>query len=85
MSDQSYILPGSHVTYLALLQAPVIFGAVTIFGIVSWYFVPEDKWLRRDVVLKGLQEAGGEDAVQELNRDGNLVNADDGYDAKKKL
>ncbi|KAI0761761.1 hypothetical protein BC629DRAFT_1584115 [Irpex lacteus] len=66
--------------------APVIFGAVTIFGVISWYFVPEDKWLRRDVVLRGLQEGGGEDAVQELNRDGNnVVNATEAYDIKKKL
>ncbi len=72
-------------TYSSVPQAPVIFGAVTIFGVISWYFVPEDKWLRRDVVLRGLQEGGGEDAVQELNRDGNVVNAMEAYDIKKKL
>ncbi|KAJ6516258.1 gamma-aminobutyric acid transporter [Mycena sanguinolenta] len=32
--------------------APVIFGAVTIFGVASWYFTPEDKWLRRELVLQ---------------------------------
>ncbi|PCH41638.1 amino acid transporter [Wolfiporia cocos MD-104 SS10] len=31
--------------------AAVIFGAVTIFGILSWYFVPEERWLRRDQIL----------------------------------
>jgi len=25
--------------------SPVIFGAITIFGILSWWFTPEDKWL----------------------------------------
>ncbi|WPH04183.1 putative amino acid permease [Acrodontium crateriforme] len=25
--------------------SPVIFGAITLFGIISWYFTPEDKWL----------------------------------------
>ncbi|KAJ7342885.1 gamma-aminobutyric acid transporter [Mycena albidolilacea] len=34
--------------------ACVIFGAVTIFGIASWYFTPEDKWLRRELVLQAL-------------------------------
>jgi len=35
--------------------AGVILGAVTIFAILSWYFVSEDKWLRRDHLLQGLQ------------------------------
>lgn len=35
-------------------QAGVILGAVTIFGIVSWYFIPEQKWLRREQVLRAL-------------------------------
>ncbi|KAI0092481.1 hypothetical protein BDY19DRAFT_990199 [Irpex rosettiformis] len=61
--------------------APVIFGAVTIFGIISWYFVPEDKWLCREVVLKGLQETGAEDVTQ----DGNVVTEIDEYDTKKNL
>lgn len=34
--------------------APVIFGAVTVFGIASWYLTPEDKWLRRELILQGL-------------------------------
>lgn len=32
----------------------MIFGAVTIFGIASWWFMPEEKWLRREQVLQGL-------------------------------
>ncbi|KAJ8085847.1 hypothetical protein PM082_004666 [Marasmius tenuissimus] len=35
--------------------ACVIFGSVTLFGIASWYFTPEDKWLRREVILQGLK------------------------------
>lgn len=35
--------------------ACVIFGAVTIFGIASWYFTPEEKWLRREQVLQALR------------------------------
>ncbi|KAJ6622561.1 amino acid transporter [Mycena sp. CBHHK59/15] len=37
--------------------ACVIFGAVTVFGIASWYLTPEDKWLRRELVLKALHTA----------------------------
>ncbi|KAI1788965.1 hypothetical protein LXA43DRAFT_1183593 [Ganoderma leucocontextum] len=37
--------------------APVILGVVTIFGILSWYFVPADKWLRREQVLQQLKVA----------------------------
>ncbi|KAK7031520.1 gamma-aminobutyric acid transporter [Favolaschia claudopus] len=37
--------------------AVVIFGAVTIFGIACWYFTPEEKWLRRELVLQALQTA----------------------------
>lgn len=39
--------------------ACVIFGAVTIFGVLSWYFTPEDKWLRREHVLQSLKAADG--------------------------
>lgn len=27
------------------LDSPVIFGAITIFGIVTWWLTPEEKWL----------------------------------------
>ncbi|OJA18356.1 hypothetical protein AZE42_00733 [Rhizopogon vesiculosus] len=36
----------------------VIFGAISIFALLSWYFTPEDKWLRRDQILKGLETVG---------------------------
>ena len=42
--------------------ACVIFGSVTIFGILSWYFIPEHKWLRREAVIKAMAEA---DAARE--------------------
>ncbi|KAF9242947.1 hypothetical protein BU15DRAFT_86712 [Melanogaster broomeanus] len=32
--------------------AVVIFVAISIFAFISWYFTPEDKWLRRDQSLK---------------------------------
>jgi len=25
--------------------SPVIFGVITIFGILTWWFTPEEKWL----------------------------------------
>ncbi|KAI0959235.1 hypothetical protein AcW1_004115 [Taiwanofungus camphoratus] len=37
--------------------ACVIFGSVTIFGILSWYFIPEEKWLRREQILRALEVA----------------------------
>ena len=40
-----------------VIQASVIFGAVTIFGILSWYFTPEHKWLRREKVVQALAGA----------------------------
>ena len=36
-------------------QASVIFGAITIFGFLSWYFTPPENWLRREQVLQALQ------------------------------
>lgn len=36
-------------------QACVIFGAVTVFGVASWYFTPEEKWLRPELVAQALK------------------------------
>ncbi|KAF2395733.1 amino acid transporter [Trichodelitschia bisporula] len=33
------------VTAQSFNYSPVIFGAITIFGILSWWLTPEDKWL----------------------------------------
>ncbi|KIK55367.1 hypothetical protein GYMLUDRAFT_76583 [Collybiopsis luxurians FD-317 M1] len=41
--------------------ACVILGAVTIFGILSWYFTPEEQWLRREQILQALHSADGEE------------------------
>ena len=30
------------------MQAGVIFGAVTLIAIGTWYVTPEDRWLRRE-------------------------------------
>ncbi|KAG0695785.1 hypothetical protein DFH29DRAFT_1005150 [Suillus ampliporus] len=38
-----------------LSKAVVIFGAITIFAFLSWYFTPEEKWLRKDQILKALE------------------------------
>ncbi|KAG2357526.1 amino acid transporter [Suillus spraguei] len=35
----------------------VIFGAISIFAFLSWYFTPEEKWLRKDQILKAYETA----------------------------
>ena len=37
------------------MEAIVIFAAISIFALLSWYFTPKDKWLRRDLILKALE------------------------------
>ncbi|CAL1710066.1 unnamed protein product [Somion occarium] len=48
--------------------ACVILGTVTIFGMISWYFVPDDKWLRKDQIARGL--AAADAYVPPQDRDG---------------
>jgi hypothetical protein len=36
-------------------KSVVIFGAISIFAFLSWYFTHEDKWLRKDQILKALE------------------------------
>jgi len=45
--------------------ACVIFGTVTIFGVMSWYFTPEEKWLRREQVLQALHAADQPETTRE--------------------
>ncbi|KAH8102840.1 amino acid permease-domain-containing protein [Cristinia sonorae] len=45
------------VTAASFNFAGVILGAVTIFGVLSWYFIPEDKWLRNSLVEQTLRAA----------------------------
>ncbi|EJD00811.1 amino acid transporter [Fomitiporia mediterranea MF3/22] len=40
--------------------ACVIFGAATIFGILSYILTPEDKWLPREKILQALHTADGD-------------------------
>ncbi|GLB33307.1 putative gamma-aminobutyric acid transporter [Lyophyllum shimeji] len=37
--------------------ACVIFGAVTIFGIISWWLTPEERWLRREILVKSYENS----------------------------
>ncbi|KAJ7147949.1 gamma-aminobutyric acid transporter [Mycena filopes] len=53
--------------------AVVIFGAVTIFGVASWYFTPEDKWLRKELVMQALRTADEVPSVDEATHDGHGV------------
>jgi hypothetical protein len=39
--------------------ACVIFGSVTIFAILSWYFMAPDKWLRQEQIERALHTAEG--------------------------
>ncbi|KAF9779457.1 amino acid transporter [Thelephora terrestris] len=40
--------------------AGVILGSITIFAILSWWFVPGDKWLTREQVVKAMNSADEE-------------------------
>ncbi|PFH50562.1 hypothetical protein AMATHDRAFT_40760 [Amanita thiersii Skay4041] len=46
--------------------ACVIFGSVTIFGILTWYFTPEEKWLRREQILQALAATEGSEVNSEI-------------------
>ncbi|ETW84621.1 amino acid transporter [Heterobasidion irregulare TC 32-1] len=37
--------------------ACVIFGTVTVFAVLSWYFTPAEKWLRQEQILQALHSA----------------------------
>jgi len=39
--------------------ACVILGSVTIFAILSWYFIPAEKWLRQEQIERALHSAEG--------------------------
>ncbi|KAI0043164.1 amino acid transporter [Auriscalpium vulgare] len=55
--------------------ACVIFGAVTIFAIMSWYFTPASSWLRQEQVEQALRNTSGDAAPVE--HDGSLGDHDD--------
>ncbi|KAF8972773.1 amino acid transporter [Flammula alnicola] len=37
--------------------ACVIFGSITVFGVLTWYFTPPEKWLPREHILQALDAA----------------------------
>ncbi|KAI9507215.1 amino acid transporter [Russula earlei] len=39
--------------------ACVIFGSVTIFAILSWYFIPAEKWLRQEQIEQAMRITEG--------------------------
>lgn len=45
--------------------SPVIFFAITVFGVLTWFFIPEDKWLpsARLGRLREMQEDGADHAA----------------------
>ncbi|QRV72295.1 amino acid permease [Ceratobasidium sp. AG-Ba] len=55
------------VTAQSLNFAGVILGAVTIFGIISWFVTPEERWLRTSQTKQVYD--GADHAVPELRRD----------------
>ena len=41
-------------------QAGVILGAITIFAILSWWFIPAESWLPREQVMRALNTSDEE-------------------------
>jgi hypothetical protein len=42
-----------------------IFGSVSVFAVLSWYFIPPNKWLRQEQIERALHTAEGHpDAVE---------------------
>ncbi|KAI0002877.1 hypothetical protein BJV74DRAFT_813839 [Russula compacta] len=45
--------------------ASVIFGSVTIFAILTWYYTPADQWLRQEQIERAMRTADGQpDAIE---------------------
>lgn len=60
-----YTFPVSAATFN--FASPVFVG-VTILGVVSWWFTPEDRWLSREFIAQaraGIQVASDEDLTGE--------------------
>jgi len=45
--------------------ACVIFGAVTIFAVLSWYFVPAHQWLRQEQIERAMRIVEGQPETAE--------------------
>jgi len=39
--------------------ACVIFGSITVFGVLTWYFTPAEKWLRREHIIQAMNATEG--------------------------
>ncbi|KAG9055362.1 hypothetical protein FS842_002427 [Serendipita sp. 407] len=48
--------------------APVIFGAATIFAILSWWFTPESRWLRTEHLKTTFDGADGLDEHERIKK-----------------
>lgn len=59
--------------------APVIFGAVTIFGVIAYFIVPEDKWLSR----RKLIEINQNEAWEREEGQSTLASGGNGPDSKQ--
>lgn len=60
-----YVFP---VTASTFNFASPVFVGVTIIGVVSWYFTPEERWLSRDFIAQaraGIQVGSDDDLTGE--------------------
>ncbi|KAA1465905.1 amino acid transporter [Dentipellis sp. KUC8613] len=49
--------------------ACVIFGAVTIFAVISWWYLPANQWLRQEQIVQALHTAEGVDVCEEIREE----------------
>ncbi|KAG8986330.1 hypothetical protein FRB94_010216 [Tulasnella sp. JGI-2019a] len=64
----------------------VIFGAITIFGLLSYWFTPEERWLPREKIREmcdGANGMVGEAEVGEMSQDRNGNGTSDTQEAEK--
>jgi hypothetical protein len=46
-----------------LSKACLIFGSITIFAVISWFVIPEEKWLRKQFLINAKAATGNEEAM----------------------
>jgi hypothetical protein len=46
--------------------ACAIFGSVSTFVVISWYFIPSNKWLRQEQIVRALHTASGHPDTVEM-------------------
>lgn len=59
-SPYEFPVSGENLNY-----APIIMASVTIFGLVSYFVMPEDRWLPRDRISHFIDSKGTATAVTE--------------------